>query len=46
MNSAAKLLLGDRRATLPEDELGMLCVLRINRRFMEYMYKNHPELLA
>ena len=47
VNSAAKLLLGNRRATLSEDKMGMLCVLRINRRFMGYIYKkNHPELLA
>lgn len=45
VNSAAKLLLGDKRATLSDAELQMLSILRINRRFMEYMYANHAALL-
>jgi hypothetical protein len=46
VNSAAKLLLGDRRGNLTDDELEMICILRVNRNFMEYMYKHHSGLLT
>ena len=45
VNSAAKLLLGERRACLSDEELEMICILRINRVFMEYMYANYEALL-
>jgi len=46
VNSAGKLLLGDRRGALSDRELGMLCVLRVNRAFMEYMYQHCAHLLG
>ena len=45
VNSAAKLLLGDKRACLSKSELGMTCLLRINRKSMVYMYEHHPGVL-
>ena len=46
VNSAAKLLLGERRACLSDEELQMTCLLRVNRKFMMHMYKHHSELIT
>ena len=46
VNSAAKLLLGERRACLSDEELQMICLLRVNRKFMMHMYKHHSELIT
>ena len=45
VNSAAKLLLGERRGCLSDEELQMICLLRVNRKFMMHMYQNHSDLL-
>jgi len=45
VNSHGKLILGERRPCLSDLELEWLCVLRVNRKFMEYMYASHWELL-
>ena len=45
VNSHGKLILGERRPCLSDSELEWLCVLRVNRKFMEYMYANHWQLL-
>jgi hypothetical protein len=45
-NSNAKLVLGDHRPMLSDHELEALCMLRVNRRFMEHMHHNHPHVLT
>ena len=43
VNSAAKLILTKGNTLLAEEEINMCTVLRMNRRFMEFMRKYHPE---
>ena len=45
-NSNAKLVLGGHRPMLSGHELEALCMLRVNRRFMEHMHHNHPHVLT
>ena len=44
INSAANLILTDGNTLLSPAELSMIVVLRMNRRFMEYMRKNYGHL--
>jgi len=46
VNSAAKLIMTHDRTQLGEKHLQMLCVLRMNRTFMEYMRTYHKDLLT
>ena len=44
MNSAAQLILHKGRTLLNDKLLNMLVVLRMNRKFMQYMRDNYPNL--
>ena len=44
MNSAGKLILHKGRTLLNDEMLNMLVVLRMNRKFMEFMRENYPTL--
>ena len=43
INSAANLILTKGNTVLAEEEINMCTVLRMNRRFMEFMRKYHPD---
>jgi adenylosuccinate synthase len=43
VNSAANLILTKGNTLLAEEEINMCTVLRMNRRFMEFMRKYHPD---
>jgi hypothetical protein len=43
VNSAAKLILTKGNTLLAEEEINMCTVLRMNRSFMEFMRKYHPD---
>ena len=46
LNSAAKMVMSNGRTTLSDRMIEMLSVLRMNRAFVEHMYKYHPYLLT
>lgn len=46
MNSAGKLILHKGRILLSDHMLNMLVVIRMNRKFMEFMRENYPNLAA
>ena len=43
INSAVKLILTKGNTLLAEEEINMCTVLRMNRSFMEFMRKYHPD---
>jgi hypothetical protein len=43
VNSAAKLILTKGNTLLAEEDINMCTVLRMNRSFMEFMRKYHPD---
>ena len=43
INSAANLILTKGNTVLAEEEINMCTVLRMNRRFMEFMREYHPD---
>ena len=45
INSVAKQVLTEGRSLLSEEELEMVVVLRVNKKFMEHMKAKHPELV-
>ena len=44
INSAGKLVMTDGRTLLSKNHLEMLVALRINKKFMYHMKKNHKKL--
>ena len=44
INSVAKQVLTEGRTLLSEEELEMVVVLRVNKKFMAYMKEKHPRL--
>ena len=46
MISACNLVMPEGRTALDADTMHMLACLRINRKFMEFMHKEHPNLSA
>ena len=46
MISACNLVMPEGRTALDADTMHMLACLRINRNFMEFMHKEHPNLSA
>ena len=44
INSAANIILHDGNLSLSEREINKLVVLRVNRRFMEYMRKTYSHV--
>ena len=45
VNSAAKLIMTDGRTLLPQEELEMCTVLRINRKFMIHMKEHYAHVV-
>ena len=45
INSVAKQVLTEGRTSLSEEELEMVVVLRVNKKFMAYMKEKHPEIV-
>ena len=45
INSVAKAVLTEGRTLLSEEELEMVVVLRVNKKFMAYMKAKHPEFV-
>ena len=44
MNALGKYLMSEGRTLIGDEELEMLVVLRMNRKFMEYMKKKYPKV--
>ena len=42
--SAANMVMDEGSTALSDEELEMLVILRINRKFMEFMRANHPDV--
>ena len=45
INSVAKAVLTEGRTFLSEEELELVVVLRVNKKFMAYMKAKHPEIV-
>ena len=43
--AVAKQVLTEGRTLLSEEELEMVVVLRVNKKFMAYMKEKHPEIV-
>ena len=44
INSVAKAVLTEGRTLLSEEELEMVVVLRVNKKFIAHMKEKHPEI--